>query len=158
MKQLFPIALLLVGMIQQGCIDCGPQAELTARVYFSQDSLQLDSVYALKAVNQNAIAKQVKAYLGQQSELELPISMLADTTTYVFYFKDRIDTLSIYYERVFRYKGDCGFITDARKPSGRHCDATFSNVDVYYDTYARSGSLGFPFANPGTGISIQITL
>lgn len=55
MKHFLPVILILAGICVQSCIDCGPQAELSARIFFTGDSLKLDSVYALNAVSQEAI-------------------------------------------------------------------------------------------------------
>lgn len=155
MKQLLPVILLLSGIVVQSCVDCGPQAELSARIRFSE-SYKLDSVYALNAISQETITRQLTdASPGQVDEL--PISLLSDTTTYVLHSGGRIDTLSIYYQRIFRYKGGCGFVTDAREPAtGSHYSSTFSKTEIYYDTYVRPGQQPWFSSNPGAGISIYI--
>ncbi|WP_353723085.1 hypothetical protein [Dyadobacter sp. 676] len=158
MKQLLPIVLILSIIGAQSCIDCGPQAELSAMVYFQGDSLKLDSVYALNAVSQEAIDQQLKDLSsGLHYPITLPISLVSDTTTYVFRFAERTDTLSIYYQRIFRYKGGCGFITDAREPAtARQYYSTFSKTNIYYDTYVTPGRQSWTNAGPGAGISIRV--
>jgi hypothetical protein len=158
MKHLVPIVIILAGIALQSCIDCGPQAELTATITFSNDSLQLDSVYALKALSQEAIAGQAKSSSGNYGQLHLPISLVSDTTTYIFKSKNRTDTLSIHYDRIFRYKGGCGFITDASAPSqGSQYTTTFKDVEIIYATYVLPGQQSFLSTESATGIWIRIT-
>ncbi|SEJ44049.1 hypothetical protein SAMN05216327_110137 [Dyadobacter sp. SG02] len=158
MKHLLPIILILSGIFAQSCIDCGPQAELSARIYFTGDSLKLDSVYALNAVSQEAIRLQTDNFTPQHYySISLPISLVSDTTTYVFRFTERIDTLSIYYQRIFRYKGGCGFITDAKEPTtpSRYY-STFAETDIHYDTFVNTGLQPWINAEPAPGMSIFI--
>lgn len=158
MKYFFPIILSLTGISVQSCIDCGPQAELSARIFFTADSLKLDSVYALNAVSQKAIRQQTDNFAPQHYySLSLPISLVSDTTTYVFRFTERVDTLSIYYQRIFRTKSGCGFITDAQKPAtGKGYHSTFSKTDIHYETYVNPDVQPWSNAEPGAGISIRI--
>lgn len=157
MKHILPIILILSAISIQSCIDCGPQAELSARIYFEEDSLKLDSVYALNAVSQEAIILQTDKF--GHLPTSLPISLVSDTTTYVFRFAERIDTLSIYYRRVFRYKGGCGFITDAHEPATvNQYYSTFTKTGIYYDNYVNPGWQSWTNAEPGAGITIRIKL
>lgn len=158
MKHFLPVVLILSGICFQSCIDCGPQAELSVSIHFQGDSLKLDSVYALNAVSQEAIIRQTGDFTPQSYfRVSLPISLVSDTTTYVFRFSERIDTLSIYYQRIFRYKGGCGFITDAQKPAaGKGYHSTFSKTDIYYETYVNPDVQSWTNVEPGAGISIWI--
>lgn len=156
MKHILPIILILSAIGVPSCVDCGPQAELSARFRFNSKALKLDSVYALNAVSQDAITRQlVDPTLGSLDIL--PLSLLSDTTTYVFRFAERTDTLSIYYQRIFRYKGGCGFITDAREPATvPHYYSTFSKTEIHYDTYVRPGQQPWFSSDPGAGITIYV--
>ncbi|SDH08165.1 hypothetical protein SAMN04487996_12833 [Dyadobacter soli] len=155
MKHLLPVILILSGIVVQSCVDCGPQAELSARIRFNE-LYELDSIYALNAVSQEPITRQLTDGTPRQVD-ELPISLLSDTTTYIFRSGQRIDTLSIYYQRIFRYKGGCGFVTDAGEPAtGRHYYSTFSKTEIDYNTYVRPGQQPWFGSNPGSGISIYI--
>jgi len=158
MKSLLPVILILSGISAQSCIDCGPQAELTARIDFYGDSLKFDSAYALSAVSQEVIRRQTDNFTpGSYFSISLPISLVSDTTTYIFRSGERIDTLSIYYRRIFRYKGGCGFIADALEPArGNRFYSTFSTTEVYYDPYVLSGKQPWTNAESGAGISIRI--
>ncbi|MBO9614260.1 MAG: hypothetical protein J7619_16265 [Dyadobacter sp.] len=160
MKNLLPVILMLTGMIVQSCADCGPQAELSATIRFRGDSLKLDSVYALHAVSQEAITRQLKDALnGSNYQISLPLSLTSDTTTYVFRFTGQTDTLSIYYQRLFRYKGGCGFINDALEPtSGSHYYSTFSKTNIHYGTYVLPGEQPWLGHDPGAGIVINVEL
>lgn len=142
MKHLLLIVFLSAVITLQSCVDCGPQAELTARINFSRDSIRLDSIHALDAFNQQTMNAQLLKTKVSYLELNLPISLRSDTTTYIFRFANRMDTLSIYYRRTFRYKGGCGFINNATEPSGeKHYESTFRSVEIIYDTYVRPGKL-----------------
>ena len=80
-----------------------------------------------------------------------PISLRADSTTYVYKYEDskkNADTLTIFYEREFRYKGDCGFVVNANKPrDGRTHRSTFEKVEVRYGKLGRHLSLRFLLRN-----------
>ena len=158
MKHLLSIIFILSAVGVQSCIDCGPQAELSARIYFGEDSLILDSIYALNAVSQEAIRQQTDNFIPRHYySISLPISLVSDTTTYVFRFAERIDTLSIYYQRVFRYKGGCGFITDAHEPATvNQYYSTFSKTEIHYDTFVNPGLQPWINADPAAGMSIWI--
>lgn len=159
MKYLISILFVIETIALQSCIDCGPQAELNATVEFSGDSIKIDTVYALKALNQEAIQWQSTRSPASYVQLTLPISLVSDTTNYIFKLGNRIDTLSIFYERVFRYKGGCGFINDARQPSsGSHYRSTFKQVEVSYSPYVRPGKQPFPGKGPDDGIMVRIRL
>lgn len=155
MKHLLPIIFILSAISVQSCVDCGPQAELSVRIRFEGDSLKLDTVYALNAVSQEAIRLQTDNFAHLPTSL--PISLISDTTTYVFRFTERIDTLSIYYQRIFRDKGGCGFITDAKEPAtpSRYY-STFSKTDIHYETYVNPGLQPWTNAEPAAGMSIWI--
>ena len=158
MKHFLPVILILSGICIHSCIDCGPQAELSASVHFEHDSLILDSVYALNAVSQEAIRQQTDNFTPRHYySISLPISLISDTTTYVFRFTERVDTLSVYYQRIFRDKGGCGFITDAKAPptSSRYY-STFSKTEIHYDTYVNPGLQPWINADPAAGMSIWI--
>jgi len=158
MKSLLPAILILSGICAQSCIDCGPQAELTARINFSGDSIRLDSIYAQDARDQRPMNAHLPKTKVSYLELDLPISLHSDTTTYIFRFPNRIDTLSIHYRRTFSYKGGCGFINDATEPSqGSHYESTFRSVDIIYAPYVRTGKVSWTDPVPGGGILIRIT-
>lgn len=155
-KHILPIIPIFAGIILQNCIDCGPQAELSASVYFNRDSPRPDSIYAFKALDQKVI-DQAESNTSPYGPFQLPISLVSDTTTYIFRTGDHLDTLSIYYKRIFRYKGGCGFINDVTEPShGNHYKTTFRSVEISYDTYVRPGKQSWTNDEPGTGMSIRI--
>ena len=158
MKKLLP--LLFIILVLYGCIDCGPQQELTARVNFSgvKDSIHLNQVYALGALDQQSFKKQTEDFNQLHSQLQFPISLLADSTTYVLEFDNRTDTLTLFYQRDFYYKKNCGFVVDTKRPARlEDSKSTFSQVNVFYDSYLMeritlTGGIG------GGGINVNITL
>lgn len=160
MKKHLPLLMIILTLY--GCIDCGPQQELSARINFltAKDSLHLKQIYALGALDQKIFQEQT-AYFNRYDDFSLaglPISLLADSTTYVFAFDNRTDTLTLFYQRDFYYKDNCGFVVDTKRPAGREdTQSTFSRVNTYYESYIKekvtlTGGIG------GGGITVNITL
>jgi hypothetical protein len=81
----------------------------------------------------------------------------ADSTTYIFVSGTERDSLTIFYNRVFRYKGDCGFIADASRPNGTQVKSTFQEVTAYYSSYVIDGKVGLFPDRQATGILINVT-
>jgi len=160
MKKLLP--LLVITLALYGCTDCGPQQELTARISFqpAKDSLHLNQIYALGARDQQLFKNQTE-YFNQYHQFSLsdfPISLLADSTSYVFEFDNRVDTLTLFYQRDFFYKEHCGFVVDMKKPArSEDARSTFSSVSVVYESYLAE-KFTFPAKIGGNGISVNITL
>jgi hypothetical protein len=159
MKYLMSVILLSIPLLILGCVFCGPQAELTINLRFtnlSPDSTKTDSIFVLNALDSNGLLIS-KNITGMQ---EYPISLRADSTTYVFKYENRkktADTLTLFYEREFRYKGDCGFIVNANKPSdGRTHRSTFKDVEVRYGTYIAPNSWEVGATDTSTGIYVDI--
>lgn len=160
MKNLLPLLLLI--LILYGCIDCGPQKELTVSINFNQgkDSLHLNKVEAIGALDQQIFQKQVVDFntANPFPDLTLPISLNADSTTYIFEFDNRMDTLTLFYQRDFHYKNNCGFVTDTKRPASRYeSKSTFKEVYVYYESYIKY-DITFLSSLGGGGISLRITL
>jgi hypothetical protein len=157
-----PLPLLLLILILYGCIDCGPQKELTVGINFNRgkDSLHLKKIEAIGALDQQIFEKQVVDFNTSQSfpDLSLPISLNADSTTYIFEFDNRVDTLTLFYQRDFHYKNNCGFVTDTKRPASPYeSKSTFQQVHVSYESYIKykvtlTSSLG------GGGINVGVTL
>ena len=156
MKNTLLFLFLLV--ILASCEHCGPQKELSLRIYLRGDTLKLDSISALNALNQTAFREQIELQSPNSRQFDLPMSLLADSTTYIFAFKTRTDTLTVFYKRDFSYKNGCGFIVDAHSPDlPTKAKSTFSKVDVTYDPYVSNELPSFEYIG-GNGISILVTL
>lgn len=152
MKNTLLFLFLLV--ILASCEHCGPQKELSLRIYLHGDTLKLDSISALNALNQTTFREQVKLQSPGSRQFDLPMSLLADSTTYIFAFKSRTDTLTVFYKRDFSYKNGCGFIVDAHSPdSPTRTKSTFKKVNVTYEPYVSNKPPSIE-ANGGNGISI----
>ncbi len=160
MKKLLP--LLFIILILYGCSDCGPQQELTVKVRFdrNKDSLRLNQIYAIGALDQKVFKEQTE-YFNKYQEFSLtglPISLLADSTTYVFEFYNRTDTLTLFYQRDFYYKENCGFVVDTKQPTRpQESKSTFSEVKVFYDSYLKE-NITLTSADGDGGIGLNITL
>lgn len=156
-----PLPQLLLILILYGCLDCGPQKELTVGINFNRgkDTLHLKKIEAIGAQNQQIFKKQVEDFNTSKPfpDLSLPISLNADSTTYVFEFDNRVDTLTLFYQRDFHYKNNCGFVTDTKRPLRPYpSKSTFQEVDVNYESYIKykvtlTGGYG------GGGITVHIT-
>lgn len=146
-----------------GCFDCGPQRELTASLYINKGqkpAIPLRRVYALGALDQQIFQKQVEDFNTGNPfpDFTFPISLNADSTTYVFEFETRTDTLTLFYKRDFYYKDKCGFVTDTQSPgTWRNNKSTFSEVNVIYQSYLRR-DITLMGSNGGEGISVNISL
>jgi len=148
-----------ISLLLLGCVFCGPQHELTIVVRSANtllDSAKVDSIFALNALDSTGqlVSKNIT---GMHS---FPISLRADSTTYVYKYegsKKNADTLTIFYEREFRYKGDCGFVVNANKPrDGRTHRSTFEKVEVRYGTYITPNSWEVGAQDSSTGIYVEI--
>lgn len=160
MKNLLPLLLLI--LILYGCTDCGPQKELTVGINFNKgkDSLHLKKIEAIGALDQQIFKKQVLDFNTSKPfpDLSLPISLNADSTTYIFEFDNRVDTLTLFYQRDFHYKDHCGFVTDTKSPgTWRNSNSTFSKVNVSYESYLRR-DITLLSSSGGQGISANISL
>lgn len=159
MKYLRSTIPMFISLLLLGCVFCGPQEELTVVIRSTNtllDSAKVDSVFALNALD--SIGQLVsKNITGMHS---FPISLRADSTTYVYKYegsKKTADTLTIFYEREFRYKGDCGFVVNANKPrDGRTHRSTFKKVEVRYGTYITPNSWEVGAQDTSTGIYVEI--
>ena len=149
------LILILVTPILTGCLECGPQKELTLSLSLASDTVRLKKVYAIGAKNQDVFQKQVKPELTRSQSFDLPFSLHADETTYVFEFETRIDSLTVYYNRLFSHKQDCGFIVDVEAPAnGINYRSTFDKVGVEYQSYL-NGRKGILMPGPG---EIRVTV
>lgn len=157
---------------------CGPDADQEPRLtlYISADpgkpfslSQIATTIYAVGSP-QNFLAdnktKSGTAYTpyiassGTSVSLNLPYSLTADRTQYVFVKDTRRDTLTVNYRRVFTYKDkQCGYWVDVKPPPGFNGDrattalgarsslgrvtsvyyeGTYLSKNVFASTYTRS--------------------
>lgn len=161
MRNLLPLFLIFFG--SYGCSDCGPQKELSASIYINKGKehvIPLTKVYALGALDQQIFQKQVEDFNTGNPfpSFNFPISLHADSTTYVFEFEIRTDTLTLFYKRDFYYKKNCGFVTDTQSPgTWRTSKSTFSEVNVSYQSYL-TRDITLTGSKGGEGISVNISL
>ena len=151
------VLVVLLAFIIQSCVDCGPQQELSVEIRFMGDSVGIDSIFAVNALDNQIFQNEAENLTGMHRSVTLPISMHADSTTFVFVSGDKSDSLTVFYNRVFRYKGDCGFIVDAGQPvKGPQSRSTFETVNVHYEPYVFSGTVTFVSGGPASGILIDV--
>ncbi|MEO6684763.1 MAG: hypothetical protein ABIN24_02320 [Dyadobacter sp.] len=157
----FILLILLSAFLLSGCIDCGPQAELSVRLSISSypDTFQLKKVTAPGALDLSVFQQKNGEYNSTSGSFTFPISLNADSTTYIFEFKNRTDTLTLFYSRDFHYKDGCGFVVDAKRPSSIYeTKSTFKNVYVDYQSYILDEKIGLFGPSEGSGISIEASL
>ncbi len=159
------IHLFLSALLLSGCIDCGPQKELTIRLSIGAypDTFLLKKVTAPGAIDLNIFDQQIKNYTShsysQSRDYTFPISLNADSTTYIFEFETRTDTLTLFYARDFHYKNGCGFVVDAKRPNSQfETKSTFKDVYVDYQSYILDEKISFLGPSEGSGISVQVSL
>ncbi len=146
------ILFILIWPLLQSCQECGPQKELTIELYISGKSNRLNKITAIGALNEDAFKNFADNELKDSWNLQLPISLNSDTTTYIFAFEDRTDTLSIFHERSFYFEDGCGFVADVKSAKGK---STFSYLNVYATSYIGQGKALNPYSG---GISIRAQL
>lgn len=149
----FVFLLLAVGGMAAGCYDCGPQAEPTISLSVSFPTT--DSLLRVSAMGAKSDSAFQQFFITNHSGAgQAPLSLLQDSTTYLFYFTDRVDTLTLFYERIFAARQECGYYVDIVEPKGPRYHSTFRNVSATYSPYTgeRKGIHSFAF-----GISVIIS-
>ena len=159
------LLLFLSALLLSSCIDCGPQRELTIQLSIEADAdtFLLKKVTAPGAIDLSIFDKQVNSYDSQSyyarlRDFNFPISLNADSTTYIFEFENRTDTLTLFYTRDFSYKNGCGFVVDAERPASlTETKSTFKDVYVEYDSYIEDGNVSW-LGSGGGGIYVRASL
>lgn len=117
------------------CYDCGPRAEPSVTMYLYQDSSHIvERISALGARSDSVFnTLDLRSYF---SSIELPVSMLQDSTTFLFYAENQTDTLTLFYKRIFDTKRECGYYIDLTTPeTGPLFKTTLNRVQVEYNSY-----------------------
>ncbi len=137
MKKIIHTFFFLGGMVGlAGCYDCGPRAEPTISLSVSRSETPTSSLQSVSAigVKSDSLFRQF-SIKGSSGSGQLPLSLLQDSTTYLFYFADRVDTLTLFYKRIFDTCSECGYYLDIAEPDGPHFHSTFSNTTATYYPY-----------------------
>jgi hypothetical protein len=124
------LLLLFLLPLLQNCMECGPQRELTFSLSINVTDNKLNKITALGALNNDAFVNlrdSITTEFRDYREFQLPISLNADQTTYIFDFENRTDTLTLSYERLFYHQESCGFVVDVDDVKGK---STFSHLHV----------------------------
>ena len=150
-KLLRILLLLVLPWIATSCYDCGPMGEPYVQISINGKSAY-QKVSALGARSDSAFT----IYTPQQYGFfeRLPISLLQDSTTFLFYAENRVDTLTLYYQRIFDVSKGCGYYNDIKAPErGPYFRGSFSEASIEYRSYLGPTSM----SNPGIrGIFINI--
>lgn len=141
--------LITVGWLAVSCNSCPPETEPNFGLeIYTSDSLKLRTIKALGTINDFRLNRMGNdQYFRQSWYFSLPLSLNADSVTYILDFETRIDTLTVFYNRRFFYQDDCGFVLDIESPKGIMARTTFKDVQVSYESYipkTRGGIMGNP--------------
>ncbi|GAB3170244.1 hypothetical protein [Telluribacter humicola] len=151
-KFLRALILLVLPWIMVSCYDCGPMGEPFVDISLSPKN-QLVRISALGAKTDSLFRLDTLSSFGYHGQL--PISLLQDSTTFLFYFPNHVDTLTLYYQRVFDESKTCGYYNDIKAPvRGPSYRSTFPGVHVEYYPYQGSTAPGRYFPR-GIHINIQ---
>jgi hypothetical protein len=143
---------LLMAGLMASCYDCGPKAEPLVDFDINTGMFTLKKVGALGAVSDSLFQSfTIHKNIGYG---KLPLSLLHDSTTYLFYFEDRVDTLTLYYQRIFDTRKQCGYYVDIAPPVWEQYRSTFSSVRINYSPYVGE-ILGF--TPTAFGISVYVS-
>jgi hypothetical protein len=120
---------VLLGFLLAGCRDdCHSSREPELQVYVSPDPLVPFQGF------QKVYAPGGKEVPLRQGQYFLPVSLHADSVTYLFQSAGKLDSLTIFYTRRFFFESEkCGFVAELEhfRP-GRTVRTTFSNVQVQF--------------------------
>lgn len=156
MKPAFFILSILLLTGSSGCEYCGPAAEPIVKFQFNPASTTLpgSSLFSRVFSPNGAVSRSA---VSASLPLSLPLSLTADSTTYIFVRPNRTDTLTVFYRRTFSYQSTkCGYVLDLDEPTGRRImKSTFPNSSAYFDR--RTGLLSGPGPDV-TGIIVTTTL
>ncbi len=151
-KLLRILILLTLPWITTSCYDCGPMGEPFVEISLPQKD-QLIRISALGAKSDSIFNRDTMSLYFSYSRF--PISLLQDSTTFLFHFPDHVDTLTLYYQRVFDTSKKCGYYNDIKAPErGPYYRSTFPKVHVEYHSYLGSREPGH-YALRGIYIQIQ---
>lgn len=141
---------LLISGAAVSCYDCGPQAEPYLTLSVNSPNFPLQRISAMGVKSDSAF----EAFLLPDSYGQLPLSILQDSTTYLFYFSDRVDTLTLFYKRIFDTRRECGYYLDIVEPDGPRFHSTLANTEVNYSPY--TGKIEGLFGSNAHGISVRV--
>lgn len=151
-RHLSVFLFLLISGAAVSCYDCGPKAEPTVDF-----NMSFDSLYGLKRVSAVGAKSDSAFRLNNPYSLryhygQYPISLLQDSTTFVFYAANRTDTLTLFYERIFDTDKKCGYFVDI---GGGRFKSTFKNVWVEFGSYRGDVVIGKQNGGPGIRVNIS---
>lgn len=127
--------VLLVACSVAGCYDCGPQAEPTITLNIERESLPNLREIGAVGTKSDSLLRRIEL-TDFFNTVELPVSMLQDSTTFLLFSENTIDTLTLFYKRIFDVKKQCGYYIDLAEPtSGLRFRSTLPNVAVEYSSY-----------------------
>ena len=159
MKKRVFIAGLLPCLFFSCTEECGITAEPTLAIQFSflrnkPNFTEIRALGSTKNISTEGIEASTQEIYG---DMYLPLNLNDDHTTYIFEQLNRVDTLTIFYQKnVYSVNKKCGYILDLVAPkSGSKIVSTFKRTQAeYYGYYSKQKS--FTYREGGGGIVVQI--
>ncbi|QHT67068.1 hypothetical protein GXP67_10620 [Rhodocytophaga rosea] len=123
MKHFIRLLLLIPPLLSLNCKrDCYPYKEPELKAVFSLGDIPFERVYGLGGKGDISRKKDGYYYL--------PVSLHADSVTYIFEHPPRIDTLTIFYSRSFFFEYErCGYEV---RVGGGDVNTTFTQAWVNF--------------------------
>lgn len=157
----YPLPLyILLSVLLSGCQEeCGITAEPTLSIRFYPETKRpiFTKIKALGMAKEIPLeGVESSSRYGGYGDLALPLNLNQNYTTYIFEQADRVDTLTIFYQKtIYVASKRCGSVLDLERPTtGKQVISTFRDAYVIYSTYySIVKSIGY---NGGGGISITI--
>ena len=154
--------------------NCGPSDEPRLNLYLNMEaSRKLTSVYGLNTVPGSPVIAPPQSssaldqtYLGRTYwQLDLPLSLTADRTQYVFARSGKLDTVTVRYRRIYAYEDtECGYTITILPPLASNGQPT-SNSLIVSTTTGKTEYVEFTptrtrvlFNNPGSNTGITVRL
>lgn len=158
MKAYFIVGFLLCFVLS--CTEeCGIIAEPTLAIIFpfTANKPVFTKIRAINGIKEIPKEGVKSSTIHSYGDIYLPLNLNADHTTYIFEQLNRVDTLTIFYQKnIYDRNKKCGYIVDLEAPKlGNKIVSSFKRTQAeYYGYYSKQKS--FTYREGGGGIVVQI--
>lgn len=158
MKSYFIVGFLLCFVLS--CTEeCGIIAEPTLAIIFpfTANKPVFTKIRAINGIKEIPKEGVKSSTIHSYGDIYLPLNLNADHTTYIFEQLNRVDTLTIFYQKnIYDRNKKCGYIVDLEAPKlGNKIVSSFKRTQAeYYGYYSKQKS--FTYREGGGGIVVQI--
>lgn len=148
--------------------NCGPADEPRLKLYLNMEaSRKLTSVYGLNTAAGApliSLPQSTSATNRTYWDLDLPLSLTADRTQYVFVRSGKLDTVTVRYRRIYAYEDtECGYTVTILPPLASNGRPLADSL-IVRTTAGKLNSVSFTptstrtFFNPGSNTGITVGL